>query len=125
MHPYVIGRGYRMLALEDLVDKLAKDGAVFMTMEQAAEEAKAKLFRLGRGASAACVPLRRHATCSARIHVLSAAKLERLAVKRREFLALLALFGAVAVADGRYGSARQARPDRRSSRSAIPILRPS
>ena len=44
MHPYVIGRGYRMLALEDLVDKLAKDGAVFMTMEQAAEQAKAKLF---------------------------------------------------------------------------------
>ena len=24
MHPYVIGRGYRMLALEDLVDKLAR-----------------------------------------------------------------------------------------------------
>ena len=43
MHPYVIGRGYRMLALEDLVDKLAADGAVFMTMEQAAEEAKTKL----------------------------------------------------------------------------------
>ena len=45
MHPYVIGRGYRMLALEDLVEKLAKDGAVFMTMEQAAEEAKARLFK--------------------------------------------------------------------------------
>ena len=44
MHPYVIGRGYRMLALEWLVDKLAKEGAVFMTMEQAAEEARAKLF---------------------------------------------------------------------------------
>ena len=44
MHPYVIGRGYRMLALEDLVDRLAKDGVVFMTMEQAAEEAKARLF---------------------------------------------------------------------------------
>ena len=26
MHPYVIGRGYRMLALEWLVDKLAKRG---------------------------------------------------------------------------------------------------
>jgi len=37
-------RGYRMLSLEDLVDRLAKDGAVFMTMEQAAEEAKSKLF---------------------------------------------------------------------------------
>ena len=36
MHPYVIGRGYRMLALEDLAAKLAADGAVFMTMEQAA-----------------------------------------------------------------------------------------
>jgi len=44
MHPFVIGRGYRMLALEDLVTKLANDGAVFMTMEQAAQEAKAKLF---------------------------------------------------------------------------------
>ena len=27
MHPYVIGRGYRMLALEDMVDKLASEGA--------------------------------------------------------------------------------------------------
>jgi len=44
MHPFVIGRGYRMLALAGLVTKLAKDGAVFMTMEQAAQEAKAKLF---------------------------------------------------------------------------------
>ena len=43
MHPYVIGRGYRMLALEDLVDKLAADGAVFMTMEDAAREATARL----------------------------------------------------------------------------------
>ena len=39
MHPYVIGRGYRMLALEDLIDRLAKEGAVFMTMEEAAREA--------------------------------------------------------------------------------------
>ena len=44
MHPYVIGRGYRMLALEDFVERLANNGAVFMTMEQAAEEAKHKLF---------------------------------------------------------------------------------
>jgi peptidoglycan/xylan/chitin deacetylase (PgdA/CDA1 family) len=44
MHPYVIGRGYRMLALEWLVDKLAKEDAVFMTLEQAAREAKARLF---------------------------------------------------------------------------------
>jgi hypothetical protein len=43
MHPYVIGRGYRMLALEDLVEKLAKEGATFLTMEAAAQEAKTKL----------------------------------------------------------------------------------
>jgi peptidoglycan/xylan/chitin deacetylase (PgdA/CDA1 family) len=41
MHPYVIGRGSRMLALEWLTEQLAKEGAVFMTMEQAAEEASA------------------------------------------------------------------------------------
>jgi peptidoglycan/xylan/chitin deacetylase (PgdA/CDA1 family) len=45
MHPYVIGRGYRMLALEDLVDKLSREGAVFMTMEEAAREVD---LRLGR-----------------------------------------------------------------------------
>ncbi len=45
MHPYVIGRGYRMLALEDMVDKLAKEGAVFMTMEDAAREAEQRLVR--------------------------------------------------------------------------------
>ena len=41
MHPYVIGRGYRMLALEDFIDRLIKEGAVFMTMEEAAREADA------------------------------------------------------------------------------------
>ena len=40
MHPYVIGRGYRMLGLEDLVEKLPAEGAVFMTMEEAAREAQ-------------------------------------------------------------------------------------
>jgi peptidoglycan/xylan/chitin deacetylase (PgdA/CDA1 family) len=44
MHPYVIGRGYRMLALEELVDRLAREGAVFMTMEAAAREASARLW---------------------------------------------------------------------------------
>ena len=44
MHPYVIGRGYRMLAFEELVQKLTDAGAVFMTMEEAAAEAKQKLF---------------------------------------------------------------------------------
>jgi peptidoglycan/xylan/chitin deacetylase (PgdA/CDA1 family) len=44
MHPYVIGRGYRMLALEWLFEKLRARGAVFMTMEQAAQEAKERMF---------------------------------------------------------------------------------
>ncbi len=44
MHPYVIGRGYRMFNFEELVDKLAKEGAVFMAMEDAAKEAQQKLF---------------------------------------------------------------------------------
>ena len=44
MHPYVIGRGYRMLALEDLVDALAREGAVFVTMEDAAQEAKVRIW---------------------------------------------------------------------------------
>ena len=44
MHPYVIGRGYRMLAFEDLVRKLAAAGAIFMTMEDAAMEAKTRFL---------------------------------------------------------------------------------
>jgi peptidoglycan-N-acetylglucosamine deacetylase len=44
MHPFVIGRGYRLMALEWLVEQLAKEGAVFLAMEQAAEEAKKRLF---------------------------------------------------------------------------------
>ena len=43
MHPYVIGRGYRMLAFEDLVGKLDAEGATFMTMEAAAAEARERL----------------------------------------------------------------------------------
>ncbi|MBT4044738.1 MAG: polysaccharide deacetylase [Rhodospirillaceae bacterium] len=35
-HPYVIGRGHRMLMLERFIDKLTDLGAVFMTMEDAA-----------------------------------------------------------------------------------------
>ncbi|MCC6776787.1 MAG: polysaccharide deacetylase [Hyphomicrobiales bacterium] len=42
MHPYVIGRGYRMLALEQLLRDLAVQGAVFTTMEQAAAEARTR-----------------------------------------------------------------------------------
>ena len=44
MHPYVIGRGYRMLALEGLIEKLIAGGAVFMTMDEAAREAERKMF---------------------------------------------------------------------------------
>jgi peptidoglycan/xylan/chitin deacetylase (PgdA/CDA1 family) len=44
MHPYVIGRGYRMLALEGLVQDLAAAGAVFMTMADAAAEAQVRMF---------------------------------------------------------------------------------
>jgi peptidoglycan/xylan/chitin deacetylase (PgdA/CDA1 family) len=45
MHPYVIGRGYRMLALEELTDTLAREGAQFMTMEEAASEAQERLAK--------------------------------------------------------------------------------
>jgi len=41
----VIGRGYRMLALDGLVDRLGNEGALFMTMEDAAREAAAQLTR--------------------------------------------------------------------------------
>ena len=43
MHPYVIGRGYRMLAFEGLVEKLMNADAAFMTMEDAAREARQRL----------------------------------------------------------------------------------
>jgi peptidoglycan/xylan/chitin deacetylase (PgdA/CDA1 family) len=44
-HPYVIGRGHRMLALEGLIDALEQRGAVFMRLEDAAREFKAKVAR--------------------------------------------------------------------------------
>ncbi len=37
-HPYVIGRGHRMLMLERLIEGLKDMGAVFMTMEEAVDE---------------------------------------------------------------------------------------
>ena len=43
MHPYVIGRGNRMLALETLLERLEEAGAVFLKMEDAAAEARQKL----------------------------------------------------------------------------------
>jgi peptidoglycan/xylan/chitin deacetylase (PgdA/CDA1 family) len=36
MHPFVIGRGHRMLMLERLIERLAGEGAQFMTMLDAA-----------------------------------------------------------------------------------------
>jgi peptidoglycan/xylan/chitin deacetylase (PgdA/CDA1 family) len=38
MHPHVIGRGHRMLALEHMLDVLEGEGAVFLTLEDAVEE---------------------------------------------------------------------------------------
>jgi len=38
MHPYVIGRGHRLLMLEALLERMANAGAVFLTMEQACAE---------------------------------------------------------------------------------------
>ncbi len=35
-HPFVIGRGHRMLMLERLIERLASEGAEFMAMEEAA-----------------------------------------------------------------------------------------
>jgi peptidoglycan/xylan/chitin deacetylase (PgdA/CDA1 family) len=37
-HPFVIGRGHRMLMLERLIGKLKARGAVFLTMETAVRE---------------------------------------------------------------------------------------
>jgi peptidoglycan-N-acetylglucosamine deacetylase len=45
-HPYVIGRGYRMLWFEHFVGELVAAGAVFLTMEEAAAEARQVVERL-------------------------------------------------------------------------------
>lgn len=37
-HPFVIGRGHRMMVLEKLIATLRDNGAVFMTLEAAAAE---------------------------------------------------------------------------------------
>jgi hypothetical protein len=37
-HPYVIGRGHRMLMLERLIEGLLGQGAVFATMADAVDE---------------------------------------------------------------------------------------
>ena len=41
-HPFVIGRGHRMLLLERLIEHLRDDGAVFVTMAEAVEEWRAE-----------------------------------------------------------------------------------
>ena len=41
-HPFVIGRGHRMMALEKLLRTLGEEGAQFVTMEQAAREYDSK-----------------------------------------------------------------------------------
>ncbi len=41
-HPHVVGRGYRMLALEGLIDRLRDCGARFVTMETAVENYRAR-----------------------------------------------------------------------------------
>lgn len=42
MHPFVIGRGHRMLMLERLIARLSAEGARFMTMIDAAQEFDAR-----------------------------------------------------------------------------------
>jgi peptidoglycan/xylan/chitin deacetylase (PgdA/CDA1 family) len=41
-HPYVVGRGHRMIMLEKLIDALAGMGAEFMTLEQLQAEFRAR-----------------------------------------------------------------------------------
>ncbi|MEO5784372.1 MAG: polysaccharide deacetylase [Casimicrobiaceae bacterium] len=42
-HPFVIGRGHRMMALEKLLRTMAESGAQFVTMEEAAREYDTRL----------------------------------------------------------------------------------
>jgi hypothetical protein len=44
MHPYVLGRGNRMLAFEGFVESLIKEGAEFMTMQQALAAGRGLLY---------------------------------------------------------------------------------
>jgi peptidoglycan/xylan/chitin deacetylase (PgdA/CDA1 family) len=44
MHPYVLGRGNRMLAFEGLVESLIKEGAEFMTMHEALKAGKGLIY---------------------------------------------------------------------------------
>jgi hypothetical protein len=50
-HPYVIGRGARMMMLERVIRAAADSGAAFLTMEEAVREfQKQNPSPLGRGA---------------------------------------------------------------------------
>jgi hypothetical protein len=42
-HPYVIGRGHRMLMLEKLIDALSAMGAEFCTLDQIQREFRARV----------------------------------------------------------------------------------
>lgn len=44
-HPFIIGRGHRMLMLERLIRRLAEEGAVFATLEEAAAEFRQRTAR--------------------------------------------------------------------------------
>jgi peptidoglycan-N-acetylglucosamine deacetylase len=52
-HPYVIGRGHRMLMLERLIEGLREMGAVFLAMEEAVDEFLARGSRPASQAGAA------------------------------------------------------------------------
>ncbi|WP_137176980.1 polysaccharide deacetylase [Roseomonas sp. AR75] len=42
-HPYVVGRGHRMLMLEKLIDTLTAEGAVFLTLDEVQQEFRARV----------------------------------------------------------------------------------
>ncbi|MEY3741067.1 MAG: hypothetical protein RLZZ192_1743 [Pseudomonadota bacterium] len=44
MHPYVLGRGNRMLAFEGFVESLIKEGAEFMTMQDALKAGRGLMY---------------------------------------------------------------------------------
>ena len=44
MHPYVLGRGNRMLAFEGFVESLIKEGAEFMTMQEALKAGRGLMY---------------------------------------------------------------------------------
>jgi peptidoglycan-N-acetylglucosamine deacetylase len=39
-HPFISGRGHRIMVLERMIAQLKKEGAVFMRVDQAVEEFK-------------------------------------------------------------------------------------